>query len=144
MINKLIKIICQINISNSKLIVIMNMHVFIVSGEAYSVSVSEGEEVAVSGGRLRLSSASVLPQISGADGVCTTHHWTGGNPVTEDDDGMKSRRQEKIDTNMMTVMLFQMFPNFIHMLNWCMKALELKLTWNSAHNPFYLHNMMYL
>lgn len=59
----------------------MNVHVFIVSGEAYSISVSEGEEVAVSGGRLCLPSVSVLPQISGVDGVCAAHHWTSGNPV---------------------------------------------------------------
>ncbi len=44
-----------------------------VSGEAARVSVSEGQEAAVSGGRLHLPSQSVLPQISGADGVRAAH-----------------------------------------------------------------------
>ncbi|XP_058262739.1 fatty acid desaturase 6 isoform X2 [Hemibagrus wyckioides] len=43
-------------------------------GEANRVAVPEGEGVAVSGGRLSLSSSSLLPQVPGADGVCSSNH----------------------------------------------------------------------
>lgn len=67
----------------------------IVSGEAARVSVSEGEEAAVSRGCLHLPSESVLPQISGADGVRAAHHWTGGNPVMM---GWRAEDESKFDT----------------------------------------------
>lgn len=51
-----------------------NKYLFFCSGEAHRVSVSEGEEAPVSRGRLRLPSAALLPQVSGADGVCSAHH----------------------------------------------------------------------
>lgn len=76
------------------------MNVFLVSGEADRVSVSEGEEAAVSGGRLRLPSESVLPQISGADGVRAAHLWPGGSPV------MMGWRAE--DTRTWTLIYFQL------------------------------------
>ncbi|XDV44006.1 hypothetical protein PO909_012371 [Leuciscus waleckii] len=72
-------------------------------GEAHRVSVPEGEEAAVSGGRLRVPSASLLPQVSGADGVRSTHHGSRGSAVTEgnEEDWMKRRRKENMDTDMM-------------------------------------------
>lgn len=101
---------------------------FFCSGEAHRVSVSEGEEAAVSGGRLRLPSAALLPQVSGADGVCSAHHWARGSAMTEGED------EENMDTDTMAER--HVFPNaskfYIYTFSWCMKALELKSTF---HNP---------
>lgn len=48
--------------------------VCICAGEANRVAVPEGKGVAISGGQLSLSPASLLPQVPGADGVCSTYH----------------------------------------------------------------------
>lgn len=52
------------------------------AGEAHRVQVSERKAAAVPGGRLPVAPSALLPQVPGADGVCSAHHRAGGAAVT--------------------------------------------------------------
>lgn len=54
------------------------------SGEACCVQVPEWKETSIPEGHLPVPSSPVLQQISGVDGVCSTHHRAGGSAITEE------------------------------------------------------------
>ncbi|XP_037320375.2 uncharacterized protein fads6 isoform X1 [Pungitius pungitius] len=50
--------------------------------EAPGVQIPDGEAASIPGGRLPVPPHHVLPQVPGADGVCSAHHGAGGGAVT--------------------------------------------------------------